>query len=68
MSKTAIEHDSETVAKAVQEMIAASSVVAYCTNEDCGNEIRQAEIDLEVADQRTCAGCVLAYVADMCSW
>lgn len=47
---------------AILKRVEESPVVATC---ECGNEIRQGEIDLRMADGDSCSSCVLAYVANL---
>jgi hypothetical protein len=60
--------DFEEGKRIVDEMIASSPVVAHCQQDGCGAEITQAEINLGTAGRDTCSSCVLAYVADMCTF
>jgi hypothetical protein len=58
------DYNYEQTKAAIEKMIEDSPVVGYC-KEDCGKEIKQAEIELGCASKDTCSGCVLAYVADL---
>lgn len=45
-------------------MISQSPVVAKCREDGCGNDIRQAEIDLACCSAECCSSCTLDYVRD----
>jgi hypothetical protein len=56
--------DFDEMQERIRATITLSPVVAQCRQDHCGKDIRQAEINMGLADKETCTACVSAYVAD----
>lgn len=54
----------EAVKAHIRQLIEESPVIATC-QQDCDNDIRQAEVDLGTASDTTCSTCVLHMAASI---